>query len=160
LCHLDGPAFGSQHKLRQSTISTEYRIRQIAELQNFLFCTSFGQTSKSALLMIDSTTLKVVQEVPFEPDFLPSALVVAESSIFVGLTHLSPDELKKTQPESGNIIKYIFDGAELIRETQCESFGSVMDLAYNPETRLLFAGINSKIVAFDTDLQRLNEVQG
>ena len=115
MCHLDGPAFGSQYKLRQSTISTEYRVRQIAELQNFLFCTSFGQTSKSALLMIDSTTLKVVQEVPFEPDFLPSALVVAESSIFVGLTHLSPDELKKTQPESGNIIKYIFDGAELIR---------------------------------------------
>ena len=98
----------------------------------------------------------------FEAGFLPSALVVEaqSSSIFVGLTLMSPEALKKTQPESGNIIKYVFDGVELTRETQCESFGSVMDLAIGGGAGVLFAGINSKLVAFDFSLTRLHEVQG
>lgn len=41
-------------------------------------------------------------------------MVMLNNDLYVGLTHVSSED--KTQPESGNIIKYSFDGAELIRE--------------------------------------------
>jgi hypothetical protein len=40
-------------------------------------------------------------------------MVMLQNDLFVGLTHVSSQD--KTQPESGNIIKYHFDGAELVR---------------------------------------------
>ena len=65
--------------------------------------------------MIDGQSLKLIQEVKFDIDFLPSAMTILNSNLFVGLTYMGPQASIKTQSENGNIIKFSFDGAELTR---------------------------------------------
>lgn len=82
--------------------------------------------------MICRNTYKIIQEVEFEDTYLPSSIVMLDANLFVGLTKMEEQSLVKTQPESGLIIKYAFDGAELIKMSQCESFGAVLDSSVDP----------------------------
>lgn len=79
------------------------------------------------------------------------------TDLYVGLSHMGENVQLKTQTESGNIIKYTFDGAELVSNNVAESFGAVLDLTVCRERKILFAGINSKVVCLDSDLNRLFE---
>ena len=63
--------------------------------------------------MICGTTFKLIQEIKYESNFYPSALAFLDANLFVGLTHMNEEMAVKTQPESGNILKYFFDGAEI-----------------------------------------------
>lgn len=144
--HLDGPQFGKQFKHQQVQLASKCHHLIYSEHVIFL-------TSQSELRMICATTFKTIQSIPFEKEFIPSAMVMLADHLFVGLTHLS--EISLTQPESGNIIKYHFDGAELTRVGQCESFGSILSLATDDE--YIFAGINSKLVCFTQELDRVAE---
>ena len=107
--------------------------------------------------MICAGTFKVIQELPFEFGFMPSAMCMQGANLMVGLSHMGENMQLKTQTESGNIICYNYDGAELIRKNQCESFGAVLDLCFDKSKNLIFAGINSKLVCFSNDLERLFE---
>lgn len=81
--------------------------------------------------MVCSSSFKIIQEVPFEEGFLPSAMTMLGSDLFVGLTHMGENVQLKTQTESGNIIKYAYDGTELVSKGVAESFGAVLDLCAN-----------------------------
>ena len=146
ICHLDGPQFGKQFKHQQVQLAS--KCHHLIHSEHVIFL-----TSPAELTMICATTFKTIQSIPFEQEFIPSAMVMLADHLFVGLTHLS--ETSSTQPESGNIIKYHFDGAELTRVGQCEAFGAILSLATDNE--YIFAGINSKLVCFTQDLDRVAE---
>lgn len=134
---------------------------------NFIFASTISGTP--SILVICARTQKLLQEELFSGGFVPSALCIEKENLVVGLSKVDESDKVKTQAENGNLVKYSFDGVELVRELSVEAFGAVLSICYKPEvTRanvaeveppLLFAGINSKVVCFSKDLERLFETQ-
>jgi hypothetical protein len=57
--------------------------------------------------MADKTTFKLIERIDYTS--VPSAMAIIESHLVVGLTEVHQDD--QVLPQTGSIIKYLFDGA-------------------------------------------------
>lgn len=74
--------------------------------------------------MADRTTFKLIQRVDFE--CVPSAMTIFNSNLLIGVTQDKQHD--QILPESGQLIVYSFDGAQLTPEHSIKTNGAVLGL--------------------------------
>ena len=61
------------------------------------------------LLMIDKSSGKTLQKICYDDKQYPSALLLKENFLFVGLTIMTAQDVRNTCPHAGRVIRYKID---------------------------------------------------